>query len=176
MRRIAGSLVAGADANGELVVLDNSGAVEFATAGARELLRRYCDDGRGDRLPPSIEEWVTHDRRRMNGDGIPPPGRRLSIDRGELRLVVGRLNGDDQALLLNEEPIVGAKNLSWREWQVVELLEEGKSNADIAAALCISPGTVRTNLENVYSKLGVHSRTAALARVRGLGQADTSWN
>jgi hypothetical protein len=99
MRRIAGSLAAGADAEGELVVLDKGGAVEFASAGARELLRRYCDDGRGPRLPSSIEEWVTHDRRRLNGDGIPPPGKRLSIDRGELRLVVGRLNGDDQALL-----------------------------------------------------------------------------
>jgi DNA-binding CsgD family transcriptional regulator len=32
--------------------------------------------------------------------------------------------------------------------------------------LWIAPGTVRKHLENVYEKLGVHSRTAAVAMVR----------
>jgi DNA-binding CsgD family transcriptional regulator len=31
----------------------------------------------------------------------------------------------------------------------------------------ISPGTVRKHLENVYEKLGVHSRTAAVATLNG---------
>jgi DNA-binding CsgD family transcriptional regulator len=34
-------------------------------------------------------------------------------------------------------------------------------------SLFLSPTTVRTHLENVFEKLGVHTRTAAVARLRG---------
>ena len=54
--------------------------------------------------------------------------------------------------------------LSEREHQVLDRLAEGASNQDIADALHISPGTVRKHLENIYAKLEVTSRTAALAR------------
>lgn len=174
-RRLAASLAAGADAEGEFVVVDDRGAIEFASAGARALLDDYCDEGRGARLPRAIEEWVLHDRRRLNGNGIPPPSERLSLDRGELRLVVSRSNGEEQTLVLTEEQVADASNqLSWREWQVVGLVEEGKSNADIAAALFISPATVRTHLQHIYSKLGVHTRTAAVASVRRLRRTDAN--
>jgi pimeloyl-ACP methyl ester carboxylesterase/DNA-binding CsgD family transcriptional regulator len=71
---------------------------------------------------------------------------------------------------LSQEPVRPADSmlLSWREWQVIGLVEAGKSNAEIAAELWIAPGTVRKHLENIYAKLGVRSRTAALARVREL--------
>jgi DNA-binding CsgD family transcriptional regulator len=39
-------------------------------------------------------------------------------------------------------------------------------NAEVAEALWISPGTVRKHLENAYAKLGVRTRTAAVARFR----------
>ena len=38
--------------------------------------------------------------------------------------------------------------------------------SEIAVRLSIAPGTVRRHLENVYRKLGVHTRTAALAKLR----------
>ena len=40
----------------------------------------------------------------------------------------------------------------------------GKTNRQIAALLVVSPNTVRTHLEHAYRKLGVHTRTAAIAR------------
>jgi DNA-binding CsgD family transcriptional regulator len=165
IRRIAAALAAGADAQGELIVLDSAGTIDFATARARRLLRDYCNDGRGPRLPTMIEDWLSLIR--SNRDD-PTRNGSITIDRGKQRLVVTRLNGDAPTLLLTEEvvPADGAKRLSWREWQVLGYVEVGKTNAEIAAALCIAPATVRTHLENIYGKLGVHSRTAALARVR----------
>lgn len=59
--------------------------------------------------------------------------------------------------------------LSWddlteRETEVLRWVARGKSNAEIATLLFVSPHTVRKHLEHVYEKLRVHSRTAAVAR------------
>jgi DNA-binding CsgD family transcriptional regulator len=53
-------------------------------------------------------------------------------------------------------------HLTRREREVLSLVAEGMTNAEIGARLWISAGTVRRHLENVYSKLGVHTRTAAV--------------
>ena len=60
--------------------------------------------------------------------------------------------------------------LTPREREVVALVAEGLTNAQIAFHLSISPGTVRRHLENVFAKLGVHTRTAAVARLRSLSE------
>jgi DNA-binding CsgD family transcriptional regulator len=53
--------------------------------------------------------------------------------------------------------------LTSREHKVLELVATGKTNAEIASTLWVSPLTVRRHLENIYKKLGVHTRTAAVA-------------
>ena len=63
---------------------------------------------------------------------------------------------------------VGDSVLTRREHQVVLLVAEGMTNAEIARTLWISPGTVRRHLENVFAKLGVHTRTAAVAKIRAV--------
>jgi DNA-binding CsgD family transcriptional regulator len=52
--------------------------------------------------------------------------------------------------------------LTPREREILALVSEGKTNAQIAEQLSISTGTVRRHLENAYAKLGVHTRTAAV--------------
>jgi DNA-binding NarL/FixJ family response regulator len=52
-------------------------------------------------------------------------------------------------------------------WRILrETLNEPLTNKQIAERLWISPGTVRRHLQNAFAKLGVHTRTAAVARLR----------
>jgi len=55
--------------------------------------------------------------------------------------------------------------LTRRETEVLGLVASGKANQEIADLLYISPLTVRKHLEHIYEKLGVESRTGAVARV-----------
>jgi DNA-binding NarL/FixJ family response regulator len=59
--------------------------------------------------------------------------------------------------------------LSPREHEILSLLADGLSQSDIATRLVISPKTVATHIQRVLSKLGVRSRTQALAEAYRLG-------
>jgi LuxR family maltose regulon positive regulatory protein len=58
--------------------------------------------------------------------------------------------------------------LSDRELEVLRLIAEGLANAQIAARLYIEIGTVKRHVNHIFGKLGVASRTQALARARAL--------
>jgi LuxR family maltose regulon positive regulatory protein len=62
--------------------------------------------------------------------------------------------------------------LTARELEVLRLLASGRSNAEVAAKLFVEQSTVKTHLIHLYSKLGVHSRTQAVAHARALGLLD----
>jgi DNA-binding NarL/FixJ family response regulator len=55
-------------------------------------------------------------------------------------------------------PVAAAGLLSQREAEVLPLLQQGDSNAQIALALHVGVETVRTHARNIYRKLGVTSR------------------
>ena len=59
----------------------------------------------------------------------------------------------------------GEPNLTPRQWEVLRQVAEGASNTQIARGLGVSEATVRKHLENVFLRLGVQSRTEAVARV-----------
>ena len=51
-----------------------------------------------------------------------------------------------------------------RQWELLRLLAAGHTNTQIARRLGISEGTVRSHLENIYERLHVSNRTAAVTR------------
>ena len=59
--------------------------------------------------------------------------------------------------------------ISSRELAVLAALADGRSNKEIAAALHISPHTVKSHVARLYEKLEVRRRTEAIARARALG-------
>lgn len=73
-----------------------------------------------------------------------------------------------QAQRFDETP-PGPPRLSPAEQAVMELLPENLTNAQIAQRLFLSRNTVKTHLRLVYRKLGVGSKTDAIAKARQLG-------
>lgn len=59
-----------------------------------------------------------------------------------------------------------AQGLTPRENEVLRWLAHGKTDAEIAALLGLSPRTVQKHLEHIYVKLGVETRTAAVMRMQ----------
>ena len=69
-----------------------------------------------------------------------------------------------------QRPSVAFTELTARERDVLGLICEGLADKEIASRLKLAPNTVRNHVATVYSKLNVHSRSAAIvwARERGL--------
>ena len=63
--------------------------------------------------------------------------------------------------------------LTERELEILHLIARGLSNREIASELVLSLGTVKWYNRQIYSKLGVHSRTQAVDRAKTTGLFDT---
>jgi LuxR family maltose regulon positive regulatory protein len=58
--------------------------------------------------------------------------------------------------------------LTPREHEVLQWVEAGMSTQEIAAALIITPGTVKKHISTIFGKLGVNRRTQAVAVAKRL--------
>ena len=91
------------------------------------------------------------------------------VHRGEV-LIPPRLLGPLLARLIRrrreqDQAYRQMAKLTKREKEILALLADGADNNAIAQELVISPGTARTHVQNVLTKLGVHSRLEAAAFV-----------
>lgn len=133
------------------VVLGIDDVLEYASPPARRLLAAWFGEGFGDRLPSRIGDWLAS----------PSSDQPLQVERDGTRLVVEAPTRS--GLIVAEEPM--RPSLTAREVDVARGLAAGKSTAEIADELWVTPATVSKHLEHVYRKLGVSSRTAALAAI-----------
>ena len=151
LRRRLDALTAALEAENEspaVLLATRDGDIELASAAARRLLETYFGETNG-RLPQPLAE-------RSNGG----PRRYAAVRNGTRLLVEGI--GHEGALVLREEPNV---SLTPRERDVLRCIAAGKTTAETARLLWVTEATVSKHLEHVYRKLGVTSRTAALAKL-----------
>jgi DNA-binding CsgD family transcriptional regulator len=83
----------------------------------------------------------------------------------EANAAMRRRLGNWRAANDGEGNAVAQSELTPREREIVGLVAEGRTNAQIAAQLWVAPSTVKKHLEHVYEKLGVAGRTAAATRL-----------
>ena len=69
--------------------------------------------------------------------------------------------------LINENELQKL-NLSTREYEVLQLLAQGYSNAEIAERLFLSLSTIKTHVSNLFVKMDVKSRTQAIEKAKRL--------
>lgn len=162
------SLVADSGAEPSLLIADRGGRIRFVQGAGRRLLASYFGSADPERLPRLVREWAND----------PAASGELVVDGADGQLVVSvpsREAAGPIVVLLHERPWERprSRRLTERELEVLHLVDEGRTNAEIAHILWVAPSTVRKHLENAYAKLGVSSRTEATALLRReLSQAD----
>jgi len=148
-----------------ILVVGANDRPQFITARAREWLVVYFPQAQHDSLPAEVLRWL------KQRAGTPAATcQPLIVAQGNRRLLlrVAERGGDEVILTLTEESPASIKalverlGLTEREAEVLHWVVEGKSNNEIAIILSISVRTVDKHLQNVFSKLGVESRNAAL--------------
>lgn len=158
------SAQAAMDATGRfLLAASRAGQIIWITSQAAHLLGRNV----GDALPDALTSWLG-DRivREATSETITTRHDDRDIEIGllgqigidEFLLRVTRQSAEDDLARLRS-----AASLTPREAEVLLWLARGKSNRDIGEILSVSPRTVDKHLEQIYVKLGVENRAAAVA-------------
>jgi DNA-binding CsgD family transcriptional regulator len=141
---------------------------------AREMLAAQDVRARDGSLPEPVRSWLTAQQAVLTHDSEAARVEPLVLEnaRNVLRIYLvpegaGGGDGPTCRLVLHERavtPLAGSPaqpGLSRREREVLHWVAQGKTNAEIATILGVSPGTVKRHLENLYPKLGVENRHAA---------------
>jgi DNA-binding CsgD family transcriptional regulator len=176
--RLRGELDAlrrGVDDLGQALVVLDGDHVSMATPRATGLIGTYAGPIRRGRLPEPIRRWlVGEDRARASAVTLPYP---LLLEHAGKRLIVRLVSRPGQRVLVldeeHDQPLepatLGVLGLSRRECEVLVWVAEGKTNAEIAVILGTSARTIDKHVEHVLRKLGVETRTAAVARALAVG-------
>jgi two-component system NarL family response regulator len=137
--------------------------IVLASAGDEQILTDVVAGGASAYLPHdcSLSDLVDAVHAVARGETVVPP-RMLGPLLTEL---LERRNDDDRALLRLSE-------LSPREREVLALVVQGEKTRAIADSLVISRETARTHIQNILTKLDVHSRVEAAAFVTEHGLID----
>ena len=164
-----------------MLAADAHGNVKWATPQAQQILAKLAsniaDHGAsavGDvELPPQVRAWMAR-----NASNVTPSlSQNIVVATHNLRIrfrLLSRVADDEILLVIQQaEPaeieragtrkLQSRLGLTSREAEVLYWLSKGKSNRDIADILGISYRTVDKHLEHLFTKIGVESRSSAVA-------------
>lgn len=136
-----------------VVLCSGHGVIEFASPASRQLLGRYVGGANGT-LPEPVAARLAHD------------GSFATEERGGRRLTLRAVRSAGLLVVLLGEEDVRLARLTSRQRMILEHVARGQTDAEVGADLGIAPATVNKHLEQIYARLGVHTRTAAAAIVR----------
>jgi DNA-binding CsgD family transcriptional regulator len=167
---LSGAAVVRLDRDGRIAEADDRARAALATA-----FDAWAASSAG--LPHDLAAWAAEQAGRLATDpGVPLAPLVVEGSRARLtaRYVPATPYSGACIVVRVEERGVSADvarryGLSARERDVVRLLAEGATDGEMAAALVISRHTVHRHLQHIYAKLGVRSRSAALAKLRASG-------
>jgi two-component system nitrate/nitrite response regulator NarL len=73
----------------------------------------------------------------------------------------------------SDDPLWALQFLTDREWQVMRCIMDGQTTEEMATSLGVQRSTARTHVQNLLTKLGVHSRLQAAALISAHGSQET---
>jgi DNA-binding CsgD family transcriptional regulator len=165
-----------ASGNWQMLCVTTAGRILDASAPGLRLIKAFFPGeatASPSRLPAALIEWLSRSRVWGLQRVVAAAGEHFVVARAGNRLTAHFVAGIDHTvgyLLLKGERCAASPDelaplpLTQREREVLALVAAGKTNAEIALLLSISPRTVQKHLEHIFDKLGVETRTAAAMR------------
>lgn len=157
-----------------IVALSSQSKAVFISEFARLVFAKYFAGEKfaADDLPETLSDWIKKINLsvRSNEFNASPSPLKISNQNGELtvRLAFNKQTGE-RTLMLEEKRFAAPEaflsfGLTKRESEILFWITQGKSDEIIARLCGISPRTVHKHVQNIYVKLGVETRTAAMLR------------
>jgi len=157
-----------------ITVRISDGRILWQTPLARKLLLSHFDAPEAV-APVELAEWLQQTAPKLSAElargQLPTTVPVWSVNQGGRRLsfTLHQPTGEDEWLLVMQESSDQAAmdalsqefKLTTREGEVLYWVVKGKTNRDIGDILGSSPATVKKQLEHIFAKLGVETRTAA---------------
>jgi DNA-binding CsgD family transcriptional regulator len=157
-----------------LVIINAAGKIQFSTPQASNWLDTYFPKPLStNELAEYLWDWVKHQIANfIKNPNLPTTCLPLQIRKPDRKLIVRLVIEQQESkylLLLEEQPLslmnsLALIGLSHRETEVLFWVLQGKKSKLIATEMNIYNSTVRKHLESIYLKLGVTSRTEAIAK------------
>jgi DNA-binding CsgD family transcriptional regulator len=153
-----------------IAVISADGDAVFINDIAKRLLNNYFGGFVADKLPDVLERYIEAEAAKLDGGDYYAPARPYRVKKEFSELII-RLAFDNAArelTLIFEEKAERSQGdfqclgLTPRECEVLFWIGQGKTDGEIALICSISHRTVQKHAENIYIKLGVETRTAAV--------------